>query len=306
MLTMGDVRVYWLRGGRFRLDGGAMFGPVPKPLWSRRYPHEQDNSIPMQAYPLLVVTPERRILIDSGLGDKLNDKQRRNFHVHEEWAVDRSLAELGLTADDIDIVILTHLDWDHAGGATRKTAAGSGAARPESASGPEGHDGLAPTFPRARYVVQKDEWEAARQPDSRTRNAYWPDNWRPLQEAGLVDLVDGDAEVAPGVYVHKTGGHTHGHQIVRIEAGGETLLHLADLLPTHAHLNPLWVMSYDNFPLTSVAQKERWIGAAREHGWWLTFYHDPFLLAGTVDSEGRWLRTVPGALGWPISQSIME
>lgn len=285
MLTIGDVRVHWLHGGRFRLDGGAMFGPVPKPLWNRWYPCAEDNSIPMQAYPLLVVTPTHRILIDTGLGDKLTEKQRRIFRVHEDWALDDSLAELGLTLDDIDIVILTHMDWDHASGGTRLA--------PSS-------EGLIPTFPRARYVVQKDEWEAALNPTRRTKAGYWRENWRPLLDAGLVETVDGDAEVAPGVYVHKTGGHTHGHQIVRIESGGETLLHLADLLPTHAHANPLWVMSYDNFPLTSVKEKERWLGEAGKNGWWLTFYHDPFLLAGKLDGEGRFVQPVPGALGWPV------
>ena len=298
MLTLGDVRIVWLRGGRFRLDGGAMFGPVPKPLWSKRYPHEEDNSIPMQAYPLLVLTPTHRILVDTGLGDKLNAKQRRNFHVHEEWALDESLAALGLTADDVDLVILTHMDWDHAGGATRRAPGGEGEGN--GGSSPAGaEERIVPSFRRARYIVQEAEWEAALHPDSRTRAGYWPENWRPLLKAGLVETVDGDAEVAPGVYVHKTGGHTHGHQIVRIEAGGETVLHMGDLLPTHAHSNPLWIMSYDNFPLTSVAQKERWLGEAKRKGWWLTFYHDPFLLAGTLDEEGRWVRTVPGALGWP-------
>lgn len=291
MLTVGDIDIYWLRGGRFRLDGGAMFGPVPKPLWARRFPCDEHNSIPMQAYPVLVSTRQHRLLIDTGLGDKLTDKQRRNFRIEEEWAVDEDLAALGLTTDDIDFVIYTHLDWDHASGGTRR-AAGRGAEN-------SADDGLVPTFRRARYVVQRDEWEAALNPTSRTRHGYWRENWAPLLDAGQVETVDGDVELVPGVFLHKTGGHTHGHQIVRIESGGETLLHLGDILPTHAHMNPLWVMGYDNFPLTSIAEKERWLPQAHELGWWLSFYHDPFLLAATLAVDGSIRRYVEGGLGWP-------
>lgn len=282
MLTVGDIEVHWLRGGRFRLDGGAMFGPVPKPLWSRRYPCDEHNSIPMQAYPLLLITPDYKLLIDTGLGAKLTEKQRRIFRLEEEWAVDDSLAALGLTADDIDIVILTHMDWDHTSGGTMLVG-----------------DELVPTFGRARYVVQRDEWEAALHPTSRTRAGYWRENRAPLRDAGLVEIVDGDTALVPGVRVYKTGGHTHGHQIVRVESGGETLLHMGDLLPTHAHMNPLWVMGYDNFPLTSIAEKERWLPQAQRHGWWLSFYHDPFALAAKVDTGGRVQHVIEGVLGWP-------
>lgn len=302
MLTIGDVRVYWLRGGRFRLDGGAMFGPVPKPLWSKRFPCAADNSIPMQAYPLLVVTPSHRILIDTGLGEKLNEKQRRNFQLYEEWALDGELAALDFTMDDIDIVILTHMDWDHASGGTRFAAGPAGEAADDAADARD----IVPTFPRARYIVQKDEWEAALNPTSRTRHGYWSENWRPLLEAGLVETVDDDAEIVSGVYVHKTGGHTHGHQIVRIVSGGETLLHLGDLLPTHAHLHPLWVMGYDNFPLTTIEQKEYWLPQAREQRWWLSFYHDPFVLAARLGDDGGVEQAVPGVLGWPIDLSKTE
>lgn len=282
MLTVGDVQVHWLQGGRFRLDGGAMFGPVPKPLWSKRFPCDEHNSIPMQAFPLLVRTPEHDILIDTGLGNKLTEKQRRIFRLEEEWSVDESLSALGLSTDDIDIVILTHMDWDHSSGGTRLVG-----------------DRLVPTFRRARYVVQRDEWEAALHPTSRTRAGYWPENREPLRDAGVVELVDGDVELVPGVRLYKTGGHTHGHQIVRIESRGETMLHMGDLLPTHAHMNPLWVMGYDNFPLTSIAEKERWLPQAQQGGWWLSFYHDPFLLAAKVDSDGNVQATVEGILGWP-------
>ncbi|HLT59220.1 MAG: MBL fold metallo-hydrolase [Limnochordales bacterium] len=282
VLDLGAVRIHWLRGGRFRLDGGAMFGPVPKPLWRRRYPCDQHNSIPMQAYPLLVLTPKARLLIEAGIGHGLSDKQRRNFRVEALPALEEDLARLGLKPADIDFVVYTHMDWDHTSGGVRR----------------DGGD-LRPAFPRARYVVQRAEWVAATNPDRRTRHGYWPENWQPLWAAGQVELVDGDVELVPGVHLHLTGGHTHGHQAVRIEAGDRTVLHLGDLLPTHAHLNPLWVMAYDNFPLTSVAQKERWLGKAQSQGWWLTFYHDPFVLAAVWDQAGQLTAHVPGELGFP-------
>lgn len=313
-LDLGTARVHWLRGGRFRLDGGAMFGPVPKPLWRRRYPCDEHNSIPMQASPLLVITPEARLLIDTGLGNKLDDKQRRIFRLEEDAAVTDDLTLLGLTPADIDFVIMTHMDWDHA----------SGGAVYENGE-------LVPAFPRARYVVQRAEWDACTNPTSRTQHGYWPENWRPLRDAQQVEIIDGEAEIVKGVRVYPTGGHTHGHQIVRIDGGadedvgggrdddgrggsgrdrsagsaedgtgtGQTLLHMGDVMPTHAHLNPLWVMGYDNFPLTSIAAKERWLPEAQAQRWWLSFYHDPFLLAGKLDDSGNFGHYVAGTLGWP-------
>lgn len=282
VLDLGAVRIHWLRGGRFRLDGGAMFGPVPKPLWHRRYPCDEHNSIPMQACPLLVETPSARLVIEAGLGNALSDKQRRNFRVTAAAAVEEDLEALGLSPEDIDYVVYTHMDWDHIGGGVRQA------------------EGVAtPFYPRARYVIQRAEWEAATNPDSRTRHGYWPEHWQPLSAAGRVHLVEGDVELVPGVELLLTGGHTIGHQAVRITTGEHTVLHLGDLLPTHAHLNPLWVMAYDNFPLTSVAQKERWLPQAQAGRWWLTFYHDPFVLAATLDETGQIERCIPGELGWP-------
>lgn len=294
-LELGACRVHWLRGGRFWLDGGAMFGPVPKVLWRRRFPCDEHNAIPMQAAPLLVVTPRARILIDTGTGDKLDERQKRIFRQEEAPAPVEDLARLGFAPEDIDFVVMTHMDWDHASGATVV------------------RDGrLVPAYPKARHIVQRVEWEACTNPTSRTRHGYWPENWQPLQEHGLVELVDGEEEVVPGVRVHLTGGHTHGHQLVVVDGsvkpgestaagppGSSVLLHFGDIMPTHAHLNPLWVMGYDNFPLTSIEQKELWLPRAQEGKWLLSFYHDPFLLAGTLDDDGNIRDNLAGALGWP-------
>ncbi|HEY8393373.1 MAG TPA: MBL fold metallo-hydrolase [Thermaerobacter sp.] len=282
-LDLGGIRVRWLYDNDFHLDGGAMFGVVPKVLWSRRYPCDERNFIPLVTCPILVEAGGMRILIDTGLGDKLNEKQRRNFGVRGPSHLEESLAALGLAPEDIDVVVLTHFDFDHASGVSYR----------------DEHGQLRPRFPRARHVIQAAEWDDARHPDLRTANTYWRENWEPLAEAGLVEPLDGEASLAPGVRVVPTGGHTRGHQVVLLEGSRATALHLADLLPTHGHRNPLLVMAYDNFPLTSVEQKRRWLEAAVAGGWWILFYHDPFVLAARPDEEG-WAELVrTGRRGLP-------
>lgn len=276
-----------------------MFGVVPKPLWTRRYPCDDVNSIPQQASPLLVTTGDTALLIDTGLGNKLDERQRRIYRLEEEPRVVEDLALVGLTPEDIDFVIMTHMDWDHAGGGTMPR-----------------NGFVVPTFPKARYVVQRVEWDACTNPTSRTRHGYWPENWQPLLEAARVEIVEGDAELVSGVHLHLTGGHTHGHQLVRLDGGSgtspssapapgdaaiglNTMLHMGDIMPTHAHFNPLWVMGYDNFPLTSIERKEYWLPKAKTGGWRLSFYHDPFLLSGVLDDDGNFRHNLAGTLGWP-------
>lgn len=277
-LRIGRITIRWLYDNDFQLDGGAMFGVVPRLLWSRRYPSDDENFIPLCSRPLLVTTPDARVLIETGLGDKLTDKQRRNFRVRGERGLGASLADAGLSPDDIDIVILTHLDFDHASGNTL--------------TGPDGR--LTPAFPRARHIVQRRELEDALAPNIRTINTYWADNLQPLLDRGLFETVDGDVEVVPGIRLALTGGHTRGHQVVLIESEGETALHMADLQPTHAHANPLWVMAYDNYPLDSIHQKKAWLDRARAEGWWITFYHDPFVLAGRWNPAGELVERIDG------------
>lgn len=267
------------------LDGGAMFGVVPKILWQRKYPCDERNFIPLCTRPLLVTTPDARVLIETGLGNKLNDKQRRNFGVRGERGLERSLARIGLTPDDIDVVVLTHLDFDHASGNTLRNGDGE----------------LVPAFPKARHVVQARELEDALHPNLRTQHTYWRENLDPLLDRNLFQTVDGRAEVVPGVEVFLTGGHTRGHQVVLIRSEDQAALHMGDLQPTHAHDNPLWVMAYDNYPLESVARKQEWLERARAGGWWVTFYHDPFVLAGRWSTDGQLLERIPGhrAGEWP-------
>ncbi len=268
---IGDFELTWLNGGRFALDGGAMFGVVPKVLWQKRYPADGENMIPLAAWPILVRTPTALVLIETGLGNKLTDKQKKIYRVQEEWTVPDELRQLGIERDDVSFVILTHYDFDHAGGVVMQNGSG----------------GLELAFPKAKHVLQKREWEGVLKPNSRSINTYWPVNNELLRTSGGLELVEGDAEVVPGVTVYHTAGHNDGHQIVELASRGETALHLGDLLPTHAHSNPLWVMAYDTHPLDSIAGKEQWISSGVADKAWFTFYHDAFLLACRFDEKGN-------------------
>jgi glyoxylase-like metal-dependent hydrolase (beta-lactamase superfamily II) len=273
---IGDFELTWLNGGTFELDGGAMFGVVPKVLWQKKYPPTEDNYIPMTAWPILVRTPQALVLIESGFGNKLTDKQKKIYRVREEWSVVEELKLLGISREDIDFVVLTHYDFDHAGGVVMQETDGT----------------LGFTFPKAKHILQKKEWHDVLNPNIRTINTYWPLNNELMRTSTNLHLIDGRYEVVPGITVVHTGGHNKGHQIVTIESKGEKALHLADLLPTHAHANPLWIMAYDNFPMESIALKEQWMKQGVAEGVWFTFYHDAFMTACKYDDKGmvtnRW------------------
>lgn len=269
-LHIGDFTIHWLAGGHCKLDGGTMFGAVPKILWEKRYPVHGGNTIPMRNDPLLVQTADHNILIDTGLGNKLTAKQQRIFTIGEPWNLPAQLTSLGLSREDIDIVLLTHCDWDHASGMVMYDEDGR----------------LQLTFPRARHIIQRTEWQDVLHPGSRAKASYWPINTELVEKIGVIELVEGEVEIVPGVRVCHTGGHTRGHQIVEIHSRGQTALHLGDLYPTHAHSNPLWIMAYDNFPLEVIALKERYFADAARKGWWLTFYHDQLMRACTLTPDG--------------------
>ncbi|WP_429844048.1 YtnP family quorum-quenching lactonase [Brevibacillus sp. FIR094] len=266
---VGQFQFSWLRGGLTKLDGGAMFGVVPKPLWSKRYPSNDLNQIPLRADPILVQAHGKRILIESGMGnDRLTEKQKRNFGMEEESQVLDSLAAQGLTPADIDIVIMTHMHYDHANGLVSI------------------RDGeLVSTFPQAVIYVQEQEWAEMREPNIRSKNTYWEENWRPIEKQ--VKTYGASQEVVPGITLHHTGGHSQGHAIVRMETEGQLLLHLADIMPTHAHQNPLWVMAYDDYPMTSIFAKEEWVNNGIKQGAWFTFYHDSVYRAVKWNEQGE-------------------
>lgn len=268
-LGIGACEIHWLKGGDFRLDGGTMFGPVPKALWQKQYPAAADNTIPLGNDPLLIRTSAMNILVDTGLGNKLTPKQQAIFAA-TDWPLLSQLALLGLSRHDIDLVILTHCDFDHAGGVVMV--------------GEEGQEEV--TFPEAIHLIQENEWQDVASPCRRSQESYWPINFNELQRSGRIQLVQGDHQLCSEVRVRHTGGHTRGHQLVEIASQGETAVHLGDLFPTHAHANPLWVMAYDNFPLEVIACKQRYFAEYRQRDAWFTFYHDPLVRACRLGEKG--------------------
>jgi glyoxylase-like metal-dependent hydrolase (beta-lactamase superfamily II) len=277
-LDLGGITIAWLDGGQFELDGGTMFGAVPKVLWSRKYPPDAENYIKMAASPLLVRTGNRSLLIDTGLGNKLTEKQQKIFRVSSPWRIEQELARYQMRRGDIDVVILTHCDFDHAGGVVMYDAAG----RPEL------------TFPNARHIINRAEWHDATHPDRRSSNTYFTENFIGLESSGLLQLVEDDVAIEAGVALRHTGGHTRGHQIVEISGQSDCAVHLADMMPTHAHANPLWIMAYDDFPLDVIAQKERLLSQYKKRNCWFTFYHDVYMKAGRLNASDE---MVPDRIG---------
>jgi len=270
-IALGSLELVPLSDGFLALDGGAMFGVVPKPLWERVAPADARNRIRMAMRPLLV-RGERTVLIDAGCGDKMDAKSAEIYAFDRSRHLDHALADAGLTATDIDVVLASHLHFDHAGGFTAR-----------------GQDGVArPRFPRAQYIARTGEWEDAVHPHERNRASYFAENYVPLREAGVLTLVDGDREVAPGIRVRRTGGHTMHHQIVMIESGGQTAVFMADLIPTVAHVPLPWIMGYDLYPMDTLSFKRAFLREAVEREYLVFFEHDPTVSAGYLrEKDGR-------------------
>jgi glyoxylase-like metal-dependent hydrolase (beta-lactamase superfamily II) len=276
-LSIGDFQIHWLNGGDFMLDGGTMFGPVPKILWERKCKADAKNLLHYCNDVLLIRTPDKNIIVDTGLGNKLSDKQLAIFQVQSPWSLVNDLAELGLSRQDIDMVLLSHCDFDHAGGVVMHNQ--------------QGEEEL--TFPRAVHFVQETEWQDVNNPCHRAQSTYWPANFNLLKQEGELKVISGDHEVSPGITLRHSGGHTRGHQIVEICSKGETAIHLADLFPTHHHSNPLWVMAYDNFPLEVIDRKEEYFRHYQNMDSWFTFYHDPSVKACKLDTNNHIQSTWP-------------
>lgn len=276
-LTLGDLTLTPILDGYFRLDGGAMFGVVPRTLWERVAPPDQRHRIRLAMRCWLVRGRGRTILIDAGAGGKLDSKAADIYGFEDVPSLDRSLAAAGAGVESIDLVVASHLHFDHAGGFTVR----------------DGEGRLRPRFPRARYSVRRGEWDDALAPHERNRASYFAENYVPLAEAGVLDLVDEDGEVAPGIFVRRTGGHTRHHQIVEIRAGGKAAVFAADLLPTAAHLPLPYIMGYDLYPMDTLAFKRTFLkeAVALEH--LILFEHDPETAAGWIREEKGKLRVEP-------------
>jgi len=268
LIGVGDAKVHVLKDGRFALDGGALFGVVPRVVWEKSDPPDGKNRVPLALNVALIESAGKRILVDTGIGDKCTEKERAIFAIDRSSSLLSSLAALGLGPEHIDLVINTHLHFDHAGGNTRLEAGR-----------------VVATFPRARYVVQLGEWEDATRPHERNRGSYREHDYVPLAEARLLDTVQGEVEVAPGVRVVPVGGHTAYHQMVVVESRGETLAIPTDLVPTASHLPLPYVTGYDLFPLGSLEAKRRLLHRACEEQWSLLFYHDPRVAVARIRKE---------------------
>jgi glyoxylase-like metal-dependent hydrolase (beta-lactamase superfamily II) len=258
-MQLGAFQLSTISGGRFRTDGGGMFGVVPKPLWSKTVEVDERNTIPQDTTCLLVEGEGRRVLIDTGYGPKIGEKQRRIISSEPGDPLARSLEARGLTRDDIDTVILSHLHFDHAGGGVSQTDDGQ----------------LVPAFRNAEYVVQRREWEIATARHPELLPAYPLENILPLEDSGRLRFIDGDVEILPGIRSVVTGGHTEAHMMVVIESQGKKAAFLADICPTWRHLPMLWCMAYDVNVLQTRRIKPRILGTIADEGWLAISDHDP-------------------------------
>ena len=273
---VGKWRVHAIQAGGQKLDGGAMFGVVPKPLWERRIKPDDRNRIQLGMRCLLIEHESGLVLIDTGAGNKENEKFHDIYGVEnagENGAtqLEDGLRDLRAQPSDIAIVINSHLHFDHAGGNTAKTADGR----------------IVPTFPNARYVVQQREYEYATHTNERTAASYFPHNFVPLQESGQFDFVRGEKEIVKGISVIPTPGHVPGHQGIKLESDGEIAFYIADLAPTTSHLPLPWIMGYDVEPLVTLETKRTILGRAVEEGWLLVFEHDAETPWTRIRHDGR-------------------
>ncbi len=264
----GATSVNVVSDGTFLLDGGAMFGPVPKAAWEVNMKPDRKNRIRLGLNCLLIQTAAKTILVDTGAGSKRTDKFRDLYGLNGNKLL-RDLRKLNLTARDIDVVVLSHLHYDHSGGCTKLDRAGN----------------AVPTFPKAEYLVQRTCWEEANEPNERDKGTYYEDDFLPLEEAGVLKLLDGDAEIAPGVNVKTTNGHSAGHQIVFVEAGSERIAYVADLMPTPFHVPLTCIGAFDQSPNDTLAEKREMIQTAIEGGWLLVFGHAFSQRAGYIEQR---------------------
>jgi len=269
-LQLGHLEVHAVSDGRIALDGGAMFGVVPRPLWSRRLPADERNRVSLALRCMLVIAGDKRILVDDGAGTRWDGKAREMYGLdHHQGALDGALHRIGLSRADITDVVLTHLHFDHAGGTTREEGGG-----------------LRLSFPSATYHLQRRHWRWAHSPSDRDAGSFRREDFAPLENSGRLHLLDGPTELFPGVHLFVSEGHTVGLQLVRLETDAGTLVFCGDLIPTTAHLRAPWVAAYDLYPLTAIEEKKQLLAQALEEDWVLFLEHDPEVAACTVKDDG--------------------
>ncbi len=271
-MKIGKIRIEPMEYGRFKLDGGAMYGVVPKVLWEKYSPANDRNQIQMALRGMIIKTESRNILVDTGVGNKMSEKLNKIYAVDfSHYSLADSLHKLNLNFGDITDVILTHLHFDHTGGATGKKEDGS----------------IVPTFPNATYYVQKKQYDWAISPSDRDLASYFPENFVPLNEANVLQILAGEEELFPGIFLIPIHGHTPGQQLVKISQAGETLLYCGDLIPTASHIPLPWIMGYDLQPLVTLDEKKNILPVAAAENWLLFFEHDPHIAAAKVEKTEK-------------------
>jgi glyoxylase-like metal-dependent hydrolase (beta-lactamase superfamily II) len=270
-LKLGQLEFHVLVDGHLGLDGGAMFGVIPKPMWEKKIPADASNRITLAMNCLLIRAGGKTILVETGAGDKW-DAKRRDIFALDGPHLTKRLLDYGIHPQEIDIVINTHLHFDHCGGNTRVEK-----------------DKVVAAFPHARYVVQRGEFEHAKNPSERDRASYMLENYAPLEPAGKWSLLVDDRAIAPGVELIRVPGHTANMQCVKLTGGDQTAFFFADLVPTTAHLGLPWIMGYDLYPMTTLENKKKWIPEAIREGWIALFAHDPKVPAAYLrERDGKW------------------
>ncbi|HEX5702074.1 MAG TPA: MBL fold metallo-hydrolase [Pyrinomonadaceae bacterium] len=272
-MKFGDYRVEIVPDSEFRLDGGAMFGVVPRNLWSKFCPPDEQNRILMNMNCVFIDSGTDRVLIETGIGDKWSEKHRTMYGINRTRSLAESVEAIAeVSPEEITIVVNTHLHFDHAGGNTAIDESGTVRAQ----------------FPNARYFVSQAEYDHAEQPSDRDKASYFPENWRPLKNSGQLELKPAQYEVVPGLTMETQAGHNRSMQCWRLEQNGQTMFGFADLVPMRAHVPFAWVMGYDLYPVETVEAKKRLLPQAAREDWTCLFYHDPEQpLARIVEEEGK-------------------
>jgi len=274
-MRLGNLDIRIVPDARFRLDGGAMFGVVPRVLWEKKARPDEENRVSVATNCLLVRGKDFVAVIDAGVGQKWDAKSRRVYGIEEGMSLERSLASAGVRPADVDALVLSHLHFDHSGAATRKDG-----------------EAVLPAFLRATVYVQKAELDHARRPHERDRASYRAENWEPLSAAGLLAPVEGEREIRPGITVVPVRGHNEGMQAVRVESQGKTAFFFSDAVPTSAHVPVPWTMAYDLYPVELVQNKKRLTDQAAREGWLCVFVHDPDVPWGRIVDEPNGKRRV--------------
>lgn len=268
-MKFGHIEIQILSGGKYRLDGGAMYGIIPKVLWERKAPADAMNRIVLECNCPLIRVGDQLILIDTGCGSKFSVKEREIYGIEKPQGIVSTLARVGVKPEEIDYVIPSHLHFDHIGGGTSLDKQGN----------------LVPTFPNAKYVFQRGEWEDALQNVGIMKRSYLPENLLPLEKAKMVEFIDGDKQILPGLKVVRTGGHTQHHQVIELESEGKKGIFFGDLIPTTSHLPDRWIMAYDVYPMETMSLKRELLKKVVSGKWMVLWDHDPKVPAGIVTEE---------------------